>query len=148
MNTRNDRASITVVAAWTAAVLLTGVAVLQAFLAAGAPWGDMVYGGRAASAGESLPGAYRMMSLIAVVVLITAAWLILARAGVASPGPFGERFVWGATWFIIAYTATNTVMNLAGKHPVERIGLSTVTAVITVAGLVVARSPRGLSTRP
>lgn len=142
MNTRNDRASITVVAAWTAAVLLTGVAVLQACMAAGAPWGDMVYGGRAASAGEPLPGAYRMMSLIAVVVLITAAWLLLARAGAASPGPFGKRFVWGAAWFIVAYTATNTVMNLAGKHPVERIGLSIITAIITVAGVVVARSPR------
>jgi hypothetical protein len=148
MNTRNDRVDVALVAAWVMAVLLTGVAVFQALLAAGAPWGDMVYGGRAAAAGEALPGAYRAMSLIAVVILITAAWLTLARAGAVSAGPFGERIVGGAVWFIVAYAATNTVMNLAGKHPVERIGLASVTAIITVAGLIVVRSPRGMPQRP
>jgi hypothetical protein len=122
-------------------VTLTGVAVFQAILVAGAPWGDMVYGGRAASAGEPLPGAYRVMSMVAVIILITAAWLLLARAGAVSPGPFGERVVRGGPWFIVAYSAMNTLMNLAGIHPVERIGLATATAVIAVTGFVVARAP-------
>ena len=55
-----------------AAALLLGVAGFQAGLAGGAPWGAASYGGRAATDDGRLPMPMRVMSGIAVVILVLA----------------------------------------------------------------------------
>lgn len=133
-------------AAGIAAVLLVGVAAFQAGLAAGAPWGEMSYGGRAETVDGVLPASHRAMSAVAVVVLSLAAWIVLARAGVVAAGPLSAGFLRGATWFVVAYLVVNTVANLASTHPGERFGLGSVTFVAAIACSVVARSPIDLVT--
>ncbi|MEJ2578414.1 MAG: hypothetical protein P8Z68_04885, partial [Kineosporiaceae bacterium] len=76
-----------------AAALLTAVAAFQLALAAGAPWGEMSYGGRAVTSGGVLSASYRLASAGAVVVLLLAAALILARVGLLPPGPAGPGFL-------------------------------------------------------
>lgn len=127
-------------AAWTAALLLAGVALFQAALAAGAPWGDMSYGGRAETVDGVLPGSYRVMSAAAVVILLLAAWMILARGGVVSAGPLSPGFLRGAAWVVFGYLVLNTVMNVASSHPAERFGLGAITLVAAAACFVVARA--------
>jgi hypothetical protein len=134
--------------AWTAALLLAGVATFQAGLAAGAPWGDMSYGGRADTVDGVLPGSYRVMSAAAIVILLVAAWVILARAGVASPWSSPPALLRGTTWFIFAYLVLNTVMNGTSSHPGERFGLGSITLVAAVACFIVARSPIDATTSP
>lgn len=128
-------------AASTAVALLGAVAAFQVALAAGAPWGDMSYGGSATTVDGVLPGSYRAMSAVAAVVLLLAAWIVLARAAMVPRGPFGPGFLRGAVWVITGYLALNTVMNLLSSHPGERFGLGAVTLVGAGVCLVVARAP-------
>ncbi|MDH3306403.1 MAG: hypothetical protein OEO77_02615 [Acidimicrobiia bacterium] len=131
-------------AATTAAVLLLGVAALQAALAVGAPWGDMSYGGRVETVDGVLPGSYRVMSAAAVAILSFAAWVVLARGGVVAPGFLGAGFLRVAAWVVFGYLVINTGSNLASSHPVERFGVGAVTLVSAVACFIVARASADL----
>lgn len=131
-------------AAITAAVLLAGVAVFQIALAAGAPWGRMSYGGQAETVDGVLPGSYRAMSAVAVVILLFAAWIVLARAGVISRGFLSPGFLRVATWVVFGYLILNTVMNLTSSHAGERFGMGAITLISAVACFIVARAPVGV----
>jgi hypothetical protein len=132
--------SIAEKAAIGAAVLLAGVALFQSALALGAPWGDMSYGGQAETVDGVLPGNYRVMSAVAVVILLFAAFLVLARAGVVTASWPGEGFLRPAVWVVFAYLGLNTVMNLMSSHAGERFGMGAVTLVAAVLTFIVARS--------
>jgi hypothetical protein len=101
----------------------------------------MSYGGNAGAVDGVLPGSYRVMSAVAAVVLLLAAWIVLARAGMVPRGPLGPGFLRGAVWFIVGYLALNTVMNLLSSHPGERFGMGAVTLVAAGTCFVVARAP-------
>lgn len=131
-------------AAITAAVLLAGVAVFQVALAAGAPWGRMSYGGQAETVDGVLPGSYRALSAVAVVILLFAAWIVLARAGVVGSGPLSPGFLRVAVWVVFGYLVLNTVMNLTSSHAGERFGMGAITLVSAVACYIVARGPSEL----
>ena len=135
-------------AAVTAAVLLAGVAAFQVALAAGAPWGRMSYGGQADTVDGVLPGSYRSMSAAAAVILIFAAWIVLARAGVVASGPLSAGFLRVGVWVIFAYLILNTVMNLTSSHAGERFGMGAITLISAVACLFVARAPAELVGAP
>lgn len=127
-------------AAWGVMTILGLVALVQLALALGAPLGAHVYGGRAAGEGEALPPRYRVSSLVTVVVLLAAGWLVLARAGVVdTPASDSTLAVWG-TWGIAAFLALNTVANLASTSAIERWGFGTATAVAAVLTVIVAAS--------
>ena len=128
------------VAAVLAAGLLAVMAVVQAALALGAPWGAHVYGGRVATTDGRLPSAYRGMSAVAVVVLAFAAWLILARAGVVGDGPLPAAVVQWGVWIVAGYLALNTLGNVASTSPVERWGFGALTLVAGVLTVIVAAS--------
>jgi len=129
-------------AAIGAAVLLAGVAAFQVALAVGAPWGDMSYGGQADTVDGVLPGSYRVMSVIAVVILLFAAYVVLVRGGVVADSPLGPRFVVIACWVIFAYLALNTLMNLTSSHAGERFGMGAITLVAAALTFLVACSGR------
>lgn len=127
-------------AAYGVMTILGLVALVQLALALGAPLGAHVYGGRAAGAGEALPPAHRVASLVTVGVLLAAGWLVLARAGVVdSPASDSTLAVWG-TWLIAGFLALNTVANLASTSAIERWGFGAATAVAAVLTVVVAAS--------
>jgi hypothetical protein len=124
----------------TAAVLVGGillqvVAGFQVALAFGAPWGDHAYGGRAETVNGRLPPAYRVMSALAVPVLLFSSWIILAKADLVSGG--GD-WVNVAIWFVFGYLVLNTAANLASNSKIERYGMGALSAIAALGTLIVA----------
>ena len=109
-------------AAILVAVLLLGVAWFQVALVAGAPWGDHAFGGRAETHEGRLTERYRIMSAVAVPLLLAAIWIVLA---------------W-AVWVVFAYLTVNTVANLASTSKIERFAMGSVTAIAAIGTLLVA----------
>jgi hypothetical protein len=136
-----------------AALLLIGVALFQAGLALGAPWGSAAYGGGAAGADGVLPAGYRISSAIATVVLTSAALIILIRGGVMSVGVRSYRLARWAAWGIVGFLALNTLGNLASSSTVERWVLGGITLLLVILCAVVALrgselGSRGVVVRP
>jgi uncharacterized membrane protein SirB2 len=126
-------------AAVLAAIVLGAVAVFQLALALGAPWGDHAYGGRAETSDGRLPSRYRLMSALAIPLLLLSGAIILSRAGVVS---WFEQDGWVAVavWVVFAYLVLNTLANFASKSRIERLVLGPATAVAAVCTLIVALS--------
>jgi len=125
------------VAALTAAGLSGAFAALQVALAAGAPLGEHVWGGRSDTA--VLAPGLRVGSGIAAVILVWMAAVILARADLITANPVPRTWLARTTWAITAYMALNTVANLASTSSVERYGFGLYTAAIAAATAIVAR---------
>lgn len=124
--------------AFIAAALLLGVAGFQGGLAAGAPWGAASYGGRAATDDGRLPVPMRVMSAVAVVILVLAAWTVLAQGGVLSSGPVSDGALRNVTWGIAAYLALNTLGNVTSKSRTERVVMGSVSVILVVLTALVA----------
>ena len=120
---------LTVVAALVATGLLGAMAAFQAALAAGAPLGAHVLGGRYS---DALPPRIRAFSGIAAILLLSFAFVILARAGVIGwPVGLADLLV-PAAWLIAGFLVLNTLGNLASKSRFERTALAATTAVLAV----------------
>ena len=125
---------LTVVAALVATGLFAAMAAFQATLAAGAPLGAHVLGGRHSGA---LPPRLRAFSGIAAVLLLGFAMVMLARAGVIGWPAGIAGFLIPASWVIAGFLVLNTLGNLASKSRFERTVLAATTAVLAVlCGLV------------
>jgi hypothetical protein len=117
-----------------AAVLLTAVIAFQVALAAGLPLGQATMGGRASTSDGVLDPPFRLMAVGSAVVLVLAAWIVLARGGVL-PIFLDDRALDVGAWVVVGFLALNTVSNLSGRHPLERWGMASITLV---AGLLIA----------
>lgn len=122
-------------AAVGAAVILQVVAAVQVGLAYGAPWGDHVYGGRAETADGVLTPRYRLMSALAVPILLLATWIVLAKAELVSTDA-----VWidWAIWVVFGYLVVNTVGNISSSSKIERYLMGSASLVAAGLTLVVA----------
>jgi hypothetical protein len=126
---------MTSLAAIVAAALFMSMVVFQAALALGAPIGANVLGGRYPG---SLPVRIRVFSGIAAVVLVGAALVILARAGLIGWPPGGAGLLAPASWTIAGFLVLNTLGNLTSRSRVERTILAATTAVLAVLCAYVA----------
>lgn len=120
------------VAAIVAVMILSVLAVLQACVAAGAPWGRFVWGGKH----RVLPTRLRIGSALSVGVYAGFAALLLSRAGTIPESD--APFVVVAVWVLFAYFALGIVMNLASRSAAERRTMTPACAVLAAATLVVA----------
>ena len=120
---------LTVVAALVATGLFAAMAAFQATLAAGAPLGAHVLGGRHSGA---LPPRLRAFSGIAAVLLLGFALVMLARAGVIGWPAGIAGFLIPASWVIAGFLVLNTLGNLASKSRFERTVLAATTAGLAV----------------
>ena len=120
-----------------ACALLLLAAVFQLALSAGAPWAAAAYGGRAAMPDGRLPGRYRVASLVTAVVLIAIGWVLLLRAGAVGSASANPALA-VACWVFVGLFALNTAGNLAGRHPLERWGMGTLTASLAVLCVLLA----------
>ena len=120
-------------AAILAASVLGAVCALQLLLAAGAPLGHLAWGGQH----RVLPRRLRWGSAAAIPVLCVAAWVVLARVGLAGSGTT-DAAVRLATWVFVALFALNTLGNLRSRSRVERIMMSSVTVLLVGCFLVAA----------
>jgi len=123
---------VALIAAGLATALLAGLAVLQACVAAGMPWGRLVWGG----AHRVLPTRLRIGSAVSVVLYALFAAVLLARAG-ALPGG-GSPVVIVSAWVLLGYFALGILLNLASRSLPERLTMTPVCAVLAAATLIVA----------
>jgi hypothetical protein len=133
-------------AAVIAAALLTGVAAYQVALALGAPWGDAVLGGRAATDDGVLTGGYRVVAGLQAPVLLAMAAVLLARGGVRWSSWGAGRLAGGLTWVIAGLMIVNTLGNLSSDHWFERWVLGVTTVLVALVALRLARQPDAGST--
>ncbi len=105
-----------------AALLLAGVAVFQAALALGAPWGEMAYGGRVETTDGVLSGRHRASSAFSFFVLLFAAWVILARGDVVSEGFLSDGFVRAASWVVASLSSPEHGHERHGSHISRALG--------------------------
>jgi hypothetical protein len=98
-------------------------------------------GGRAATVDGVLQPRYRVIALASAVVLILAAWIVLARAGIVPIFLGDQALVW-STWVVAGFLALNTATNLSGRHPLERRGMASITLVAALlVGYVAYAAP-------
>ncbi len=125
---------MTSIAAAVAAALFVAMAVFQAAVALGAPLGEHVLGGRFAGV---LPLRIRAFSAIAAVILVGAAIVILARAGVIR-WPNAAGILGPTSWVIAGFLALNTLGNLRSRSRLERTVFASITAVLAVLTAYIA----------
>ncbi len=123
-----------------AALLLAVVVAFQLALAAGAPWASAAYGGRAVRDGGRLPNRYRIASGVAALALLGIGWLILAAGSVLDPGPLPDAVLTVVMWVLVGLFVLNTAGNMSGRHPIERWGMSGLTAALAVLCVLIALS--------
>ncbi|HKP06792.1 MAG TPA: hypothetical protein VJU58_06025 [Microbacterium sp.] len=123
-----------VLAAVIACLVLGALAVLQICVAAGAPWGRLVWGG----AHRVLPRRLRIASAASVLLYAGFAAVLLSRAGLL---PGGDSLLLRIlTWVLFAYFAVGIVMNAVSRSRVERLTMTPVCVVLAAATLVIALS--------
>lgn len=126
--------NVTVVAAWTASILLSGLALFQLALAAGAPLGRFAWGGTHPGV---LPGRLRLASLLAAAIVTTFPLFVLERAEVI-PGLGRPAIASAAIWALTALFALSTIGNLASTSASERRIMTPVALLLTICCLIVA----------
>jgi hypothetical protein len=126
------------VATWAGALAAIGfasLAIFQAALAAGAPWGHAAWGGEAAD----LSAAQRSASAVAAFLYVAAALIVLCRAGLIWRAlSDAVIFRWG-TWFFAAAMAVGALPNLASQSRWENFVLGPLALVLAALCVVVAR---------
>jgi hypothetical protein len=119
-------------AAVVACVILLGLAVLQAGLAAGRPWGRLAWGGQH----EVLPRQLRISSAVSILVYVLFAAVALTAAGIVGLLPDGFASV--AAWVITGYSALGVVMNGISRSKPERAVMTPVSLVLAVCFGIIA----------
>lgn len=123
-----------IVAATVACLVLGALAVLQICVAAGAPWGRLVWGG----AHRVLPRRLRIASAASVLLYSGFAAVLLCRAGVLLGGD--SLLIRILTWVLFAYFAIGIVMNGISHSRAERVTMTPVCVVLGAATLVISLS--------
>jgi hypothetical protein len=123
------------VAAVLACLVLGALAVFQVLLVLGAPLGRFAWGGQH----RVLPVGLRAGSVASIVIYGLVATVVLARAGLVSPG-VPDGVVGTVTWAIVAYFFLGIGLNLASRSKPERALMTPVAAVLCAACAVVALS--------
>lgn len=116
--------------AGVAALLILAIAVFQARLAAGAPWGAYAWGGQTVGV---LPRRLRIASGVSVVIY---AAMLLVPIGAA--GWIGWTPPTWLLWALTAFFALGVLANGASRSKAERAVWTPVTAVLAVCFLVLA----------
>ena len=117
-----------------AGALLLGVIAFQVALAAGVPWGRAAYGGGSAE----LAPAYRIASMVAVVVWTVVGLTVLRLGGFGLWTPIPDRYLSMAGWGIVGVLAISVVMNAITPSRIERaIWLPTTVLLLTCVGAIV-----------
>jgi hypothetical protein len=137
---RSDRVAPT--AAVLAAIGFAGLAIFQAALAAGAPWGHAAWGGEEAH----LSAAQRGASAVAAVVYLAATLIVLGRAGIWRARPNAIVFRWG-TWILAIVMLLGAVPNFASQSRWENLIFGPLALVLAGLCFLVACSTAAGPTR-
>jgi hypothetical protein len=111
---------MTEAAAIIGALLLVAIAIYQAALACGAPWGEPAFSRQPETGDTVLSPGFRIVSGVAAGVVLAAAWVVAARGGIVSAGGLADGLHLGFTWFIAAYLVVDAVVNLGSVRALKR----------------------------
>lgn len=118
-----------------ACAILTGLAIFQAALVAGAPLGRMAWGG-----GHTvLPKKLRVASAVSIVLYALFAYIALAKAELAPPF-INDTVTSVSAWVLTAYFALGIVMNGISRSKPERLVMTPTVLVLTALYLVLSLS--------
>ena len=126
---------LVVATANVATLLFAVVIVLQILLAAGILPVSMAWGGRQ----SKLTASLRISSILAAILLGAFIFVIRFRAGLVANGPI-PIVIMVASWIITAFMAFNTLGNLASKSTKEKVVFGPITALLTLACLLISAS--------
>lgn len=112
------RARLGRLAARATAIFCLAFSMFQIALAAGAPWGEMAWGGASAV----LTAGLRAASAASAVYLALAAAAMLVRSGDWGRGLPQAPFLW-FNWLFAAQLVLNTAGNLSSRNAAERYGM-------------------------
>jgi hypothetical protein len=120
-------------AAALAAVGFASLAIFQAALAAGAPWGHAAWGGGDAHLSSGPRGA----SAVAAFIYVAATLIVLCRAGIIWRARSNAAlFRWG-TWFFAVAMAIGSLPNLASQSRWENFIFGPLALVLAALCIVV-----------
>jgi hypothetical protein len=114
-NQQEIRMTLAVLASIIAACILALVAGFQVLLALAKPYGRAAWGG----VHRVLPVPLRFASAVSALLLILAAWIVLARTGTVS-SPWQPATLQVGTWVCFGFMTLSTIGNLASKSLLER----------------------------
>jgi hypothetical protein len=126
---------LTSFAAVFACLVLGALGVFQVALALGAPLGRFAWGGQH----RVLPIAFRVGSVISILVYALIATVVLARAELLWRD-LPDGVVRTVIWVIVGYFFLGVAMNLASKSKAERLVMSVASAILCALCAVVAVS--------
>ena len=121
-----------------AAAVMAALALFEAGLAAGLPWGAAAWGG-----GQPVlsPGM-RLASIGAAVVWMAGLLLVLRAGGYRVWTPLPDRWTRAAVWTFAAYAALMILANAASSSSAERAVMTPVSVLLAVACALTAQSGR------
>jgi uncharacterized membrane protein SirB2 len=112
-------------------VVLGGLAVFQALLVAGRPYGHLAWGGQH----RVLPRRLRIGSAVSIALYVVVGWSVV-RAAVEAPT--APRWLEVGMWVLTAYFALGVLMNAASRSRPERLVMTPVCVLLAAGCLVVA----------
>ncbi|MGF1667697.1 MAG: hypothetical protein ACFCVC_15675 [Acidimicrobiia bacterium] len=122
---------ISTVAAAVAVMILAALGVLQTLVAAGRPYGRLVWGGQHAT----LPRKLRIWSAVSLVLYLAIALVLIARTSNPS-----SSFVRTTTWAIFGYFVVGIAMNAISRSRSERLVMTPTCVVLAACSLALATS--------
>ena len=114
-----------------ALVVLAGLAVLQALLAAGRPYGHLAWGGQH----RVLPRGLRIGSAVSIALYALFGWVVL---GAAAGAPAAARAFEVGVWVLTGYFTLGVLVNAASRSRPERLVMTPACLVLAACCLVVA----------
>jgi hypothetical protein len=119
-------------AAVLVSVILGGLALFQAGLAAGRPWGRLAWGGQHVV----LPPRLRVGSAVSIGLYALIAAVVLTAAALLELVPRG--FAGVAIWVLVGYFSLGVLLNGISRSRPERAVMTPVVLVLTLCCLLVA----------
>ncbi|HWA20280.1 MAG TPA: hypothetical protein VG757_14925 [Devosia sp.] len=119
-------------AAIAACVMLAGLGVFQAALAAGTPWGHLAWGGKS----RELPWLLRGASFLTILLYGIAGAIVVQRAGLATVLP--PAMVDIGIWVVVGVLVLGVAANAISRSLPEKLAMTPVTAVLLILVLIVA----------
>lgn len=113
-------------------VILALLAVFQAALAAGVPWGHFAWGGQH----RVLPRNLRVGSVSSIVIYALIAFVAWERAGMSSLLP--DIVAQVAMWVVFAYFTIGIALNAFSRSTPERVTMTPIVFVLALLSLLVA----------
>jgi hypothetical protein len=125
-------AELSEIAAIVASALLIALALFQAGLAGGSPWGRFAWGGQH----HVLPPLLRGASFLALLVNAMFALVLLQKGGLLTLFPASVADT--GAWVAVAFLAVSVPLNAISRSLPERLVMTPLAVVLVACALVIA----------